>query len=261
MAFQKTASVDLFVSDARKPKYGWIQDTILGHIREGEWAPGDRIPTERELARTFDASVGTVRNALQSLVNQGYLSREQGRGTFVRKSIEHSDALRYFRFVNSFDDRVPPLTIKCLQPPRLRIHPQAASLLGQEPQEEVFEIVRLFLSGPQPMVYVISYLRPSLFTDLDRFTSRDFEKAPVYQLVEREYSLPTLAIKERFSAAAASGEVARLLGIKAGIAIQKIMMVAMTTRDTVYAYQVSYCNTTEKQIYREFPGQPTSAGL
>ena len=51
---------------------------------------------QRELARIFDASVGTVRNALRNLVTQGYLSREQGRGTFVRKSIEHSDALRYF---------------------------------------------------------------------------------------------------------------------------------------------------------------------
>ena len=253
--------IDLFSSDARKPKYGWIQDSILNHIRQGYWAPGDRIPPERELARMFSASVGTVRNALQSLVNQGYLSREQGRGTFVRKSIEHTDALRYFRFVNSFDDQVPPLTIKCLQPPHLKIHHQATSFLGQELDAEVFEIVRLFLLNAQPLVYVTSYLTQNLFGDLDKFTFRDIEKAPIYQLVEHEYNLPTLAIRERFCATEASVQAARFLQVEPGTPVQKIMMVAMTMRSTVYAYQVSYCNTKQRQIYREFPGQPASADL
>lgn len=262
MAFKRIDTpIDLFSSDVRKPKYGWIQDSILNHISEGNWVPGDRIPPERELARMFAASVGTVRNALHSLVNQGYLSREQGRGTFVRKSIEHTDALRYFRFVNSFDDQVPPLTIKCLQPPRLKTHHQAASFLGQALDTEVFEIVRLFLLDTQPLVYVTSYLTQNLFCDLDKFTFRDIEKAPIYQLVEHEYNLPTLAIRERFSATGASVETAPFLKVEPGTPVQKIMMVAVTMRNTVYAYQVSYCNTTERQIYREFPGQPASADL
>ena len=74
---------ELFASDAQKPKYGQIQDSILTHIRKGQWAPGDRVPPERKLAEMYAASVGTVRNALQNLVRQGYLSRRQGQGTFV----------------------------------------------------------------------------------------------------------------------------------------------------------------------------------
>ena len=65
MTFKKADTpFDLFVSDTRKPKYGRIQDSILNHIREGDWAPGDRIPPERELARIFAASVGDTGGAV-----------------------------------------------------------------------------------------------------------------------------------------------------------------------------------------------------
>ena len=262
MTFKKNTDtpVDLFVSDAQKPKYGRIQDSILNHIREGDWASGDKIPPERELARIFAASVGTVRNALQNLANQGYLSREQGRGTFVRKSIEHTDALRYFRFVDNFDDQVPPLTIKCLHPPRLKVQHEIAVILGLPLEAEVFEINRLFLLGAQPLVYVTSYLPRNLFADFNRFSSQNLEEVPIYRLVEREYCMPTLAARERFCAMAAPAEVARRLKIETGTPVQKIMMVAITTRNTIYEYQVIYSNTTDRQIYRESPVHLAAVG-
>ena len=261
VAFKKAdAPIDLFVSDAQKPKYGRIQDSILNCIRKGEWTPGDRIPPERELARIFDASVGTVRNALRNLVTQGYLSREQGRGTFVRKSIEHSDALRYFRFVGGFDDQVPALTIKCLHPPRLISEPDIAVKLGRVLDDEVFEIHRQFLLGAQPLVYVTSYLPRGLFADFGKFSPQDLEESPIYRLVENEYSMPTLATRELFGAAAATAEVANMLQIESGAPVQKITMMAITTRNTIYEYQVSYCNTADRLISREFPGLIATAG-
>src|SRR6185436_1882310 len=48
------------------------------------WRNGESIPTEKELCAEFDVARGTVRQALQKLENEGYLRREQGRGTFVR---------------------------------------------------------------------------------------------------------------------------------------------------------------------------------
>jgi GntR family transcriptional regulator len=253
--------VDLFVSDTRKPKYGRIQDSILDHIRRGDWSPGDRIPPERELARIFAASVGTVRNALQNLVNQGYLSREQGRGTFVRKSIEHTDVLRYFRFVGSFDDQVPPLTIKCLHLPRAVTLPEVSKILELPPRGKVFQVERCFLMGTRPLVYVTSFLPCGLFDDFSRFQVRDFEDVPIYRLLEREYNIPTLGTRERFCAVAADDVIADILRVTPGAPVLKIMMVALTTRSTVYEYQVSYCNTTDRQIYREFPGQAADNGL
>ncbi|MBK8019945.1 MAG: GntR family transcriptional regulator [Chloroflexi bacterium] len=53
-------------------------------IHNGTWSNGSSIPSEKELCAEFDVARGTVRQALASLEAEGYLSREQGRGTFVQ---------------------------------------------------------------------------------------------------------------------------------------------------------------------------------
>ncbi len=53
-------------------------------ILNGTWNSGSSIPSEKELCAEFDVARGTIRQALASLEAEGYLSREQGRGTFVQ---------------------------------------------------------------------------------------------------------------------------------------------------------------------------------
>ena len=56
---------------------------FIDEVTSGRWPVGERIPTEPELVEEFGVGRNTVREALQSLVHAGLLSREQGRGTFV----------------------------------------------------------------------------------------------------------------------------------------------------------------------------------
>lgn len=66
--------------------------TILKkRIHDGTWRNGDSIPPEKVLCAEFDVARGTVRQALAALEAEGYLSREQGRGTFVQWS-KHNPA-------------------------------------------------------------------------------------------------------------------------------------------------------------------------
>ena len=62
-------------------------------IASGRWPVGERIPVEADLVAAFGAGRNTVREALQSLVHAGLLSREQGRGTFVISTSELSGSL------------------------------------------------------------------------------------------------------------------------------------------------------------------------
>ncbi len=62
-------------------------------IASGRWPVGERIPVEAELVEAFGVGRHTVREALQSLVHAGLLSREQGRGTFVISSSELTGSL------------------------------------------------------------------------------------------------------------------------------------------------------------------------
>lgn len=195
---------------------------------------------------------------MQNLVAQGYLSRRQGRGTFVKKSVEHTDSLRYFRFTTDFDAAVQPLSISCLRKPLRIVCPEIAATLGLTADAALFEVNRLFCLGPNPLVYVTTYLPESLFGDFGRHSAQALEETPLYLLVENSYSMPTLALKERFCAVSADANVAKMLALEPGTPLMKIMMVAFTTRNTPYEYQVSYCDTTEKQIFRDCPGPEIS---
>ena len=61
-----------------------IADTIAGWFAEQRYKPGDRFPSDQELAREFGVNHVTVRTALKRFVDAGYLERRVGAGTVVR---------------------------------------------------------------------------------------------------------------------------------------------------------------------------------
>lgn len=63
--------------------YQRVADSLRAAIQSGELAPGDQLPTEMELTRTFDVSRNTVRQALSQLEASNLVRRQQGQGTFV----------------------------------------------------------------------------------------------------------------------------------------------------------------------------------
>lgn len=67
------------------PRHLQVRAILESSIREGKYAPGARLRGERDLARKLEVSQMTVNRAIQSLVQDGWLRREIGRGTFVRE--------------------------------------------------------------------------------------------------------------------------------------------------------------------------------
>ncbi len=72
------------ISERPGPKYKAIADSILSDIRSGELAPGERMPTHRELAYRLGVTVGTVTRAYSEAERRGLVAGEVGRGTYVR---------------------------------------------------------------------------------------------------------------------------------------------------------------------------------
>ena len=70
-------------SPKNAPLYQQIYDEIKDAIEKGVYAPKERIPSELELAEQYDVSRITVRRAVEELCSDGYLVKQQGRGTFV----------------------------------------------------------------------------------------------------------------------------------------------------------------------------------
>lgn len=81
-----------------------IADDLLDLIRQGEFRPGERLPTEKGLMELFGAGRNTVREAVQVLASQGILDVRPGRGTIVR-SIASEHAIDPATFSALLEDR------------------------------------------------------------------------------------------------------------------------------------------------------------
>lgn len=101
-----------------EPKYKKIKHSIKSNILEGIITPHEKISSESKLMQQFSVSRHTVRLALGELVNEGWLYREQGAGTFCAdrtsyKTISPSTSNRNIAIVTTFiSDYIFPSIIR-----------------------------------------------------------------------------------------------------------------------------------------------------
>jgi DNA-binding FadR family transcriptional regulator len=67
-----------------------VAEALREQVRSGTYAPGDRLPGNRELALGFGVSMGSVREAISMLTAEGLIESQAGRGTFVTSAVEPS---------------------------------------------------------------------------------------------------------------------------------------------------------------------------
>ena len=65
------------------PLYSQVRELLTRRVIDGQWTPGQLIPSEHRLAGEMGVSQGTVRKAVDEMVASNILVRQQGKGTFV----------------------------------------------------------------------------------------------------------------------------------------------------------------------------------
>ncbi|MBM4103772.1 MAG: GntR family transcriptional regulator [Planctomycetes bacterium] len=78
-------------SSEKTIKHKLIYDKLCSDIVKGIYKPGERLPTENELAKTFNTSRPTIGRAMRDLQQKNLITRRQGQGTFVKQSTKHSN--------------------------------------------------------------------------------------------------------------------------------------------------------------------------
>jgi GntR family transcriptional repressor for pyruvate dehydrogenase complex len=118
-----------------------IVEQIKNLISRGELKPGDRVPSERELASMLGVSRPSVREAIMVLDAMGFLEARQGGGTFVRTLTDASIADPLARLVEKKD----PAMLRALAEVRMGLESWSAYLAAKRAQEsEIVEMRRLF---------------------------------------------------------------------------------------------------------------------
>ena len=84
-----------------QPLYEEVKKKITESLIQGEWRPGEAIPSEIELACKYNVSQGTVRKAIDELSAESILIRRQGKGTYVATHNEENIQLRFLRLTSN----------------------------------------------------------------------------------------------------------------------------------------------------------------
>ena len=130
-------------------RYGWLAAGMRSRIVQGEWVPGEAIPPEALLAKSYGVALGTLRQALSLLVSEGLLERQHGRGTFVKAGLGGASMMRFFRFRQGSDHQAVPQS-KILRVKRRLADAYEAEVLDQRTGSSVLELDRLRSLDGQP---------------------------------------------------------------------------------------------------------------
>ncbi|MER2297224.1 MAG: GntR family transcriptional regulator [Pseudomonas sp.] len=200
--------------DVRLPRYQLLRDHLLAQIANNRWRPGEAIATEAALASEFEMSVGTVRKAVDALVAEGVLERQQGRGTFIRRPQFQSSLFRFFRFEAASGERLMPdsqiLSVEPVSAPE-----QVAQALDLPEGGAAIRILRTRSLGAQPVLAEQIWLprqpfQPLLEVDLNH-------KGPLlYPIYEELCGQVVASAQEVLTAEAVDAANARLLQLANG---------------------------------------------
>jgi GntR family transcriptional regulator len=91
------------------PLYKGVQRALMEQLATGELKPGQLIPSERQLATEYNVSIGTLRKAIDELVENRILIRQQGKGTYVASHDRERLLFYFFHIVPQHGAKSYPL--------------------------------------------------------------------------------------------------------------------------------------------------------
>jgi GntR family transcriptional regulator len=199
-----------------RPVYLWVEKLIKKWIAEGIYSPGEKIPSERDLAQQTHISRVTIRKAIVNLIGQGVLERHSSSGTFVKNrpyftrqvGIERPLGISE-RIRRSGSLASSTLLHFSIENPVEKV----AARLSIEMNEKVLRIRRLRAVSQQPICIETIYLPSRLVPDLyaEDLVSSDLS---LYDVLEKRYAIMASHSSENLRVSYATEEEAELLGIK-----------------------------------------------
>lgn len=200
------------------PLFYQLKTLILDEIKQDNYKPGDIIPTEEEISKIFAISRTTIRQAITELVQEGWLYRVKGKGTFVSQpKIEHS----FIKKVESFNDEISRIgmvpSTQVLEFGIMVAGAKVAKGLHINEKDKVIFLFRKRMADSEPIVTIRTYLPYSMCSFV---LEHDLEKERLYTILGNSTETTIYRVERRIEAVASEKEDAELLNIKQGKPIQ-----------------------------------------
>ena len=149
------------------PLYRMVKQRILESLAVGEWVSSQTLPSQAELCKRYKVSVGTLRKAVDELVQDRILRRKAGLGTFIAPHDEERLLFHFFNIVGRDGTRTLP--VSNLQDfSRIAAPTEVARQLGLARAAPVFRINNLRKIDGDPALYDTLYIACARFPGLTR---------------------------------------------------------------------------------------------
>lgn len=214
------------------PVYIQIHDKIKDDIEHGVWKIGDRLPSERELATQFSVSRMTLRQAIQTLADEGILERKIGSGTYVaRKKVqEKMTGTTSFTDIMLSQDRVPSSRTVSYYVAK----PSSSEMekLNLKENEQIVRMERVRFADDLPICFEVASVPYSL---VDQYSKAEITNS-FYKTLEEKGSNKIGHANQTISAMLASEQIADYLKIKRGDAILRLRQISYFENGTPFEY-------------------------
>lgn len=218
------------------PIYMIIESDIKKRIYSGQLKSGDMIPSENDLKDVYGVSRMTVRQALNNLVNEGFLYRHKGKGTFV-SSMKIEKSIHGVRsFTEEMESFGRKVSSKIINFSLIKADVEIAEKLFLEENEEVYHIERIRYADNMPVLFENLFIPYCLFKNI----TKDILKGSFYDYMEKELKLKISHSMQSIEAKAADSRVSQNLNIEKNAPVLFIIRNTFLNNGRPFEYVKSY---------------------
>jgi GntR family transcriptional regulator len=219
----ESAHLDPAVKETNTPLHARLRDTLQATILGGKLRPGDRLPSEAELALAHGVSRITVRNALGALQNAGLIVRQQGRGAFVAEPDRAQQSLNRLQGLGeALVARGQRVHNKRLQMRRRRVPALVARQLAMATDAEVYQMTMLRYVDREPLSVNHSFYPLALG---ERLARQDLTVRDLIDVLEHDLGQAVARADLEIRAAPMPAREAAWLGVAAGVPAMQVQRV------------------------------------
>ena len=153
--------------------YQALASAFRGKVESGAWRIAEAIPSEASLAKEYGVAVGTIRQAIAQLADDGVLVKRHGKSTVVSSGLNGQSMLRFFRYQLDGQERLSPQA-KVLDLKEIALDKEIARLTGWS-CKSLLKIHRVRLIEGKPLLFETIYLPLPKFKKLASYKPQDFE--------------------------------------------------------------------------------------
>ena len=231
------------------PLYQQLYEILRGNILHGKWKVGEMIPAEPELIDQFGVSRTTVRQVLDSLVKEGLIYRQQGRGSFVAEPTLEQGLMRIVSFTEDMRQRGLEPGTQMIAAGLIPATDEIAEQLRVNPREELVRLERLRLANGEPMSIEDAYLVHRLCRGI--LEHYDFSRSPLREALEADYGLRLISARQVIRAVVASQAQAKMLSIPQKSPLLYIERVSFSQQNEPTEYLRIYYRADRYSLYNE----------